>query len=177
MCIFLEVRQTTQETEVILTNLQACKSYLIGVGIVIKGPGPLSNPIRVDTDYDEDSPPRNVSITVNHKDHQMIISWQNSCPFSTHNPKYLITITEQTYNKTSTVELKTFGDKVNTHTFNFIHPGGVYKVSISTTSKNAKVVTQTVYASALPAPRQLKVYPEKNGSYVVHWNENVFDIR
>lgn len=44
-------------------------------------------------------------------------------------------------------------------------------ISVATNVKGAEWAHRRVYAPALPAPKQLKVWPEKNGTYVVYWKE------
>lgn len=123
----------------------------------------------METEYNEDSPPRNVKVSL--ETDTMVITWENNCPMASHTPTYVIQLTELTLNNTDTYELKHSGDKQMSHTFSNIHNGAIFNVSISTKSKNAQSVVQKVYAPALPAPRQLTVYPEKNGTYVVYWKE------
>lgn len=147
---------------------------MLSVGIVGPiGPGPLNrNPISIDTEYNEDSPPRNVKISIDAGTHVMLITWQNNCPMSTHNPIYIITLTELTFNTTAMVELTHLAkNHTMEHKFLGIKDGAVFNVSVSSPGKTAIPVVQKVYAPALPSPRQLKVYPEKNGTYVVYWKE------
>lgn len=54
------------------------------------------------------------------------------------------------------------------HRFDKIEDGAVLDVSIAT-STGSEWVTKRVYAPKLPAPTQLTVYLEKNGTYAVHW--------
>lgn len=55
------------------------------------------------------------------------------------------------------------------HMFAGILRGAEYNVSVRTKARGGEVVTMHVNGPELPAPRQLKVYPEKNGTYVVFW--------
>lgn len=104
--------------------------------------------------------------------HEMLLTWENDCAIqqSIH-PKYIITITELTYNKTAKVELKPSDAKVMSHKFGKIQNGGIFNVSIKTTGAHAEAYVQKVMAPPLPAPRQLKVYAERNGTYAIHWKE------
>lgn len=94
-----------------------------------------------------------------------------SCPFADTYPGYIINITEITFNTTSIVELKPSKSKTILHKFHKIEDGSVLDVSIATNAKGAEWATRRVYAPALPSPKQLKVWPEKNGTYVVYWKE------
>lgn len=57
------------------------------------------------------------------------------------------------------------------HVFNDIPNGASYLVKVSTSVLGAQAAEQIVNAPPLPMPTQLKVFPEKNGSYVVLWKE------
>lgn len=170
-------RVTTQKTSIVLSDLKPCESYLISVGIVgPKGPGPLGrSPLTEETAFNEDSPPRNVQVTMDARTHELSISWENNCPVVITMPTYIVSITELTTNVTATAELRQSGPKVMTHKFIKIPNGAVFNVSVKTKSKTSQAVVQKVYAPALPAPRQLKVYPEKNGTYVIYWKEVTSD--
>lgn len=78
---------------------------------------------------------------------------------------------ELVLNKTSHVEIKSDSNKTLTHSFGGIRRGGRYEICVATNSPNAVPANITALAQPLPAPSQLKVYPEKNGSYVVFWKE------
>lgn len=150
-----------------------CESYLVSVGVVAPiGPGPLGrNPLTLETEYNEKSPPRNVNIMVDAKKHEMLVTWENNCPMASHNPSYVITLHELTHNTTSTIVVKSPGTKVMEHTFTNIQHGAVFNVSVATKANGAIPIVHKVYATELAAPRQLKVYPEKNGTMVVYWRE------
>lgn len=171
--LYEEPKLKTQSLEATLTNLMPCESYLISVGIVAPiGPGPLLSPKIFETKYNESKPPRNVKATMNVEKHQIEITWEHNCPLlGQYPPSYLVTITELTTKKNHTVELKRKGTKPLSHEFSDIPDGAVYNISISTNAKNAEPVTIKIHAPSLPPVRQLKVYPEKNGTYVVYWHE------
>lgn len=57
------------------------------------------------------------------------------------------------------------------HKFTNIQHGAVFNVSVATKANGAIPVAQKVFATELAAPRQLKVYPERNGTLVVYWRE------
>lgn len=164
----------TTKTEAVLTDLVPCEKYLASVGIVEpEGPGPLSRtPLVIETPYNEDKPPRNLRATMNADTHELDITWEHNCPLLGQYPgAYLITLHELTKNRSTKVEVKRLGAKVLKHTFVKIPRGAVYNVSISTNSQNAEPATVKVFAPHLPAVRQLKVFPELNGTYVVFWHE------
>ncbi|KAG4075464.1 hypothetical protein HA402_015117 [Bradysia odoriphaga] len=167
-----EVRQTTQATNISLIYLRPCHSYLISVGIIgPKGPGPLSRePLSLATNIKEDSPPRSIRATVDTNTKDLIVIWEHSCPFADKYPGYVINITELTFNTTSIIELKPSRSKVLMHTFDKIEDGAVLDISIAT-STGSEWTTKRVYAPRLPAPTQLRVWPERNGTYVVYWKE------
>lgn len=164
----------TTKTEVVLKDLLPCESYLTSVGIVEpEGPGPLSRiPIIIKTPYDENKPPRNLRATMNVVTHELDITWEHNCPLLGQYPSaYSITLNELTKNQTTIVVVKRLGAKMLKHTFVKIPRGAVYNVSIATHSPNAEPATVKVNAPLLPAVRQLKVFPELNGTYVVFWHE------
>lgn len=171
--LYEKPRITTTSLQKILKDLLPCESYLISVGISGPvGPGPLSSPIIQETKYNENKPPRNVKANMNSETHVLEITWEANCPLLRQYPSsYIISMTELTKNRTSAVELKRSGEKLLSHRFEDIPDGAVFILKISTNAKRAEPVTLKVHAPPLPAVRQLKVYPEKNGSYVVFWND------
>lgn len=166
-------RIKTQELKAVIKDLMPCESYLISVGIVSPKVGPLNKvPIVFETKYNERKPPRNVKAIMHEDKHELEISWQHNCPLlGTYPPSYLIQLTELTQNKTTSVELKRKGTKFLTHKFSSIPDGAVFNVSISTNAKDAEPITLRVEAPALPVVRRLKVWQEKNGTYVVYWHD------
>lgn len=171
--LYDEPKQTTQSHEITLHDLLPCESYIMSVGIVGPvGPGPLVSPKIFETKYNESKPPRNVKATMNAEKHQIEITWEHNCPLHGQYPSaYVITLTELATNKTTSSSLKRKGAKVLSHIIKDIPDGTAYNISISSEVKNAEKTTLTIRAPPLPPVRQLKVYPEKNGTYVVYWHE------
>lgn len=171
--LYEEVKQTTQSTQVTLNDLLPCESYIISVGIVGPvGPGPLVSPKIYETKYNETKPPRNVKATMNTQEHQIELTWEHNCPLHGQYPSgYRITLTELTTHTNRSVELKRKADKVLSHIIRNIPDGAVYNISLSSNAPNAEKTTLTIRAPPLPSVRQLKVYPERNGTYVVYWHE------
>lgn len=105
----------------------------------------------------------------------MDIKWEHNCPIdSRHRIVYIVTVTELTHNKSATVLLQSkqvASEKIMRHQFAGIQDGAVFNVSVATDSPYAIPAVLKVYAPVLPSPRQLKVIPEYNGSYVVYWKE------
>lgn len=164
----------TTKTEAILNDLLPCESYLASVGIVEpEGPGPLSRkPLVIETPYNENKPPRKLNATMNADTNDLEITWEHNCPLLGQYPgAYLITLNELTKNRSTKVEVKRLGAKLLKHTFVKIPRGSVYNVSISSNSEGAEPATVKVNAPPLPTVRQLKVFPELNGTYVVFWHE------
>lgn len=170
--LYQEPKQTTQSLKATLENLMPCESYLVSVGIVSPvGPGPLASPKIYQTKYNELKPPRNVKATMN-DNHEIELTWEHNCPMlNKYPPSYMITLTELTTNETNTVEIVRKGTKTVTHKFKDIPDGAVFNISISTNATNAEAVTLKIHAPSLPPVRQLKVYPEANGTFVVYWHE------
>lgn len=166
---------STEKTEVNLTSLQPCESYLIAVAIMgpnESGPLPTHNPIVLETTYDERKPPKNVQVSMNSHSHELELLWEHNCALNgQYPPSYVITLHELTKNETSVVEVKRRSSNVLKHTFVDIPRGAVFNVTVASNKPGAKGQTVKVYAAPLPSVRQLKVYPEKNGTYVVYWHE------
>lgn len=171
--LYEEPKQKTQALKITLKNLMPCESYLVSVGIVGPvGPGPLSPPKTYQTKYNELKPPRNVKATMDTDKHEIELTWEHNCPlFGKYPPSYIVHLTELTTNETNTVEVIRKGTKTLSQKFKDIPDGAVYNISISTNATNAEPVTLKIHAPSLPPVRQLKVYPEKNGTFVVHWHE------
>lgn len=101
---------------------------------------------------------------------ELVVSWENVCTRTYHSPAYTVTLvnlrTNHTRNVTTTFQR---GQRTMQHTFDEILRGATYNVSVRTKAPGGEVITKRVNGPELPAPRQLKVYPEKNGTYVVFW--------
>lgn len=171
--LYEEPKQKTQALKITLKNLMPCESYLVSVGIVAPiGPGPLSSPKTYQTKYNELKPPRNVKATMDTDKHEIELTWEHNCPlFGKYPPSYIVNLTELTTNETNIVEVIPKGMKNLSQKFKDIPDGAVYNISISTNATNAEPVTLKIHAPSLPPVRQLKVYPESNGTFVVHWHE------
>lgn len=171
--LYEEPKQTTQSMQVTLNDLMPCESYLVSVGIVGPiGPGPLVAPKIYESKYNESKPPRNIKASMNAAEHQIELTWEHNCPLhGQYPPAYIITLTELTFNTTTIAELKSKRTKVSSHIFRDVPDGAVYNLTISSNAPNAEKTTFTIRAPPLPPIRQLKVYPERNGTYVVYWHE------
>lgn len=86
---------------------------------------------------------------------------------------FKISVTERTLNKTSIVERMASFNRTLSHIFHGIPDGASYDIKVSTSVSDAQPAQMLVFAPPLPMPTQLKVFPEKNGSYVVAWRENL----
>lgn len=84
-------RLVTKNTSAVIGELLQCESYYVTVGIVGPvGPGPLSrSPKRLETHYNNKRAPNNLQATINDR-HEMVISWENSCPFVQKETGYLV---------------------------------------------------------------------------------------
>lgn len=84
----------TDNTSVLLTDLHACQSYLIAVGIIGPiGPGPLGkNPKPIETMYSERKQPKHLQAEIDENSHSLHISWEHSCPLRSNNlyPDYVV---------------------------------------------------------------------------------------
>lgn len=167
--LYEEVKQTTQSLQLTLNDLLPCESYIISVGIVGPvGPGPLVSPKIYETKYNESKPPRNIKASMNAQKHQIELTWEHNCPMHGQYPSaYVVTLTELTTNVSSTAVLNRKGAKVLSHIVRDVPDGAIYNISLSANTPNAEKTTLTIRAPV----RQLKVYPEKNGTYVVYWHE------
>ena len=57
------------------------------------------------------------------------------------------------------------------HYVNDIKYGSIFNVSVAASIMNSEPAKVVVSAPALQGPRQLKVWPERNGTFVVYWKE------
>lgn len=84
----------TFNTSILLTKVNECQSYLIGVGVISPvGPGPLGkNPRSFETLFREQTAPKNLQAKFDEINHSMIITWDHSCPLKNNNayPKYKV---------------------------------------------------------------------------------------
>lgn len=91
---FAEPRLKTTNLTAEITNIFPCEAYLFSVGIVEPiGPGPLgSNPLRFDSPFNEKWPPRNLNVMVDGNTHEMMITWDHSCPLGEVPSGYAVSI-------------------------------------------------------------------------------------
>lgn len=86
-------KHKTEDTSFVLSDLQECQSYLIGVGIIDPvGPGPLGkNPRAIETHFSEKKAPKNLSVSFDDTKKTMEISWDHSCSLSSNRyPNYIV---------------------------------------------------------------------------------------
>lgn len=150
---------------------------MFAVGIVGPlGPGPLPrNPLIIETPPNDKRPPVNLTAVITDSN-SMIITWQHNCLSPTKRtrmgPKYKIIVRELKTNKTSTFKLLSTSNETLSHTFVDVLDGAKYEVRVAAADiPNSESVNTTVDAKPLPMPNYLRVYLERNGTYVVSWNE------
>lgn len=90
---------------------------------------------------------------------------------------FQIKVKELVLNRTSKVVIKSNDNKTLSHTFEGIPLGAKYEISVQTNTVNSVPANITVNALPLPAPAHLKIYPEKNGTFVVFWRELKEDMK
>ncbi|XP_046815781.1 sortilin-related receptor-like isoform X1 [Vespa crabro] len=166
---FKEYRYLTTNLTATIKDLQACESYIFGVGVNGDyGAGPLSQPVAVTTHFNVRAPPKRVKVS--NKSDSIIVSWSASCPTIDEPISYTITLTELTLNKTKIVTLLPTSESIMKHTFNKIRYGGIYRVVIATDVKNTIPSQPVIYhAPPILPPHQLKVL-YKEGNYLVYWH-------
>jgi hypothetical protein len=69
------------------------------------------------------------------------------------------------------VVVKSNGNQTLSHTFEGIPLGAKYEISVGTNTPNSAPAYISVNAPPLPAPTQLRVFPERNGTFVIIWKE------
>lgn len=75
---FLEYRYLTTNLTATIKDLEACESYIFGVGVYGDyGAGPLSQPVAVSTHFNVRAPPKRVKVS--NKSDSIIVSWSASC--------------------------------------------------------------------------------------------------
>lgn len=165
-------RIITVNTNAILLDLKPCLSYLIGVNVYGPyGPGPLpKKPINLRTDDDYKNPPKNLTAKINEQKRVMFIEWEHSCPFTKSYPPYLITINEETQNKTYNIELKKFTQTMS-HYIVDIPYGAKYNISVKRNTDESASAWVALKSMQLESPKQLRVLQQKNGSLSVYWKE------
>lgn len=84
-----------------------------------------------------------------------------------------VTITEVNLNKSTSIMLLPTSDTELSHWF-LVHYGGHYRVTVQTDSSTSIPAKPVEYlAPPIQPPHQLQVLPERNGSYIVYWNDKV----
>lgn len=81
---FLEPALVTPNKTVIVTNLDACETYMFAVGLVDPlGVGPLSRSFKqVTTPMNDLAPPKNIRVGWEKDPLEMKVEWDSSCPLS-----------------------------------------------------------------------------------------------
>jgi len=82
-----------------------------------------------------------------------------------------VTITEVNLNKSTSIMLLPTS-KTGLHYWFVVHYGGHYRVTVQTDSNTAIPSKPVEYlAPSIQPPHQLHVLPERNGSFIVYWQE------
>lgn len=150
---------------------------MFAVGIVGPiGPGPLPrNPLIIETPPNDRRAPINLAADIN-ESKQMNIKWQHNCVSPNKRtrmgPKYKLIITELKTNNTSIFKLLSSSNETITHTFVDVPDGAKYEIQVASADhSNSEAAITTIDARPLPKPNNLRVYLEKNGTYVVRWSD------
>ncbi|CAN7939076.1 unnamed protein product, partial [Ixodes hexagonus] len=169
---------TEMPSYVVEQPLEPCRPYSFQVRVSVgteRGPllGPPSNPLTAQTDFSPLAAPRLASAVLQESHSQVLVRWEASC---THLPKALgykvFLVEKQTGRRTVTAVPATSSAMVSVSLG--VHPGGVYSVWVSTDQPGALMSAPADFAGPeLPAPLQLAVVPEMNGSLFVHWKEPI----
>nr|XP_018900989.1 PREDICTED: sortilin-related receptor-like isoform X1 [Bemisia tabaci] len=169
-------RSITYNTSVEIKDLDACEAYSFSVGLVNPlGPGPLSPPITLVTEYDPKAPPKNVRVMVNPTNNsQALVTWSSSCSVMRDPVGYSVYVTELTDGHGKSMIGKVAPTNATQLHYMFdTNYGAHYNVSVSTVEFGSRMSQSlTHWAPPLPVPHQFEVFPEKNGSYVLYWKEH-----
>uniref|UniRef100_A0A1Y1LMI9 Sortilin-related receptor n=1 Tax=Photinus pyralis TaxID=7054 RepID=A0A1Y1LMI9_PHOPY len=167
-------RLNTTDTTVTVTHLGACETYIFSVGIV--GPSGVGNissdSPTVMTSLNKRAAPKRLTVTQHPSDHlKMQVSWSASCPTFAEPVGYIITILDKLTNEVVNHNKLESKDIELSSTFRVTY-GGVYDIKVSTSIVGA-IYTHpvTYYAPPIPPPRGLRVFLERNGSYILNWQE------
>lgn len=169
-------KQRTSNLNATITDLQACETYMFAVGVIGPlGAGKLSDhPLLASTSFNVSAAPKNLEVSSDPKNETIMnIRWHSSCPTMIDEIGYMVTVTEVNLNISSSVMLLHTNKTELSHWF-VVHYGGHYRVTVQTDSDVAIPAKSVEYvAPPIQPPHQLKVLPERNGSYIVYWKERV----
>ena len=169
------VRNRTQQTEMVIRNLDACEKYLFDVIVI----GPYGYGLGTEdgfeafiTGFDQRSPPKNMEVHFSaHNATDAVITWSPPCDALTEGLGYLITVRDLSLKKTSHASLSP--SKNNTiHFHQALHYGAQYEIAVQVDRPDSRSCDPvTVSGPPIPPPYQLSVGREDNGSLVLYWRD------
>jgi hypothetical protein len=169
--LYEKPRLETKNLTATVNNLKACEIYTFKIGVV--GPygyGPLSRKqMDISTSMNKKAHPKNFTAKRDESNPLMMsVRWYPSCPPIGKPISYVIRVYERVKDHTWIVK-KNSGNF--SHEFNITY-GAIYDVSVATDDPEAIYTSnQTVYGPPILPPYEVKVFLEKNGSYIVYWQE------
>ncbi|KAF7992430.1 hypothetical protein HCN44_001755 [Aphidius gifuensis] len=171
--LFSQAKILTKNLTHTIKELEACESYLFAVGVNDNsyGAGPLSEPVNVQTHYNAQAPPKSLRVAPLLQPDSIILSWSSSCRIMDEPVNYTITINELTTNNKTTIQIPSTNQTFIKHTFNSIHYGGKYEITVSTGVWGAKPSKSIIYeAPYILPPHEFVVTPD-GGKYFLYWQE------
>ncbi|GAB6018639.1 hypothetical protein CHUAL_000319 [Chamberlinius hualienensis] len=166
-----EARSCTNSTNVTITQLDACESYIFTVRLTEPlGIGPSSALATAHTLYNHLAPPKALkAVGASWDPLTMVVSWDASCEQVSDPTGYMINVHDirQKYDRW-------YGLNVTTETkfsMNFsINYGGNYSIQIQTRYNDSRKTPPIYFVGPpIPAPHQLRVVVENDSSAILYW--------
>ncbi|CAB3366798.1 Hypothetical predicted protein [Cloeon dipterum] len=162
---------TTSELSVSILQLAACESYLFDVGIVGPlGAGPISGrQVNLITEYSPTAEPKNLR-AARHPvtPTKLTVSWSASCDAIQMPISYFVFFDEVTTKKHYVKQTAESNASTFSLEFDGVY-GAEYSIQVSTSAFGALKSASVLHSIPIPAPHQLQVLPESNGSLIIYW--------
>ena len=161
-------KKTTHGT---INNLDACTEYLFAVALIAsnnqsnaRGIGPMSNILKVGTDYSPLAAPRNVRL-----EKENVLVWSAPCSQMKEPVSYIIQVKDLTTGTLTPTTLAPVQNQSIVHTFSNLLSGAIYSVQVRQKVKNA-LSSPAVEMRGPEIRPPTSVYATwENKSITVHW--------